>query len=156
MEPLTKRQAQQHDGESGHSPIAAQAPGQHGQQEHRVVVLGVMYPSVSSRRLSDATTGSLHFPSGVTFGRQSSDVVFYDPISSKGSSELTRRRLGGQSGIAPQSPKRRNTPTDSQASRAEAIEAVVRELARLSLRKHDHERRAALSQGPVDWIDGGH
>jgi hypothetical protein len=105
-----------------------------------VVVLGVMYPNVFSRQpsnpaIEDATC-LLH---DLTFVRQHTAVIFYDPFSPDGGEELTQYRPSGGNGRDRQEHRCGKASKDRQGIRREAIQAVVSDLARLSERNQDHE-----------------
>lgn len=77
----------------------------------------------------------LHPGSGGAGARRSTDLIFYDPISSMNSAEQTRGHVGGTTTMTHLS-KQQQTHT----VRSKAIEGVVRELARLSAMKHGHDK----------------
>lgn len=67
--------------------------------------------------------------------RQNSHVVFFDPFSANGSDDLTGKiPPEGADKLASQKRKRQDAPIGSNATRTEALKAVVRDLARLSAR----------------------
>jgi hypothetical protein len=129
MRALDPGQARQDFGRSLHSPIF----------DYKVVVLGVMYPNVFSRQPSNATEGATCLLHDLTFVRQHTAVIFYDPFSRDRSEELTQYRPSGGNGRDQQELRCRKAAKGRQGTRREAIEAVVSELARLSARNQDHE-----------------
>jgi hypothetical protein len=130
MRALDPGQARQDSGRSLHSPIF----------DYKVVVLGVMYPDVFSRQPSNAAieeaTCLLH---DLTFVRQHTAVIFYDPFSPDRSEKLTQYRPSGGNGRDQQELRCRKAAKGRQGTRREAIQAVVSELARLSARNQNHE-----------------
>lgn len=146
MRPLTK-QGRQHAGEDGGSSMPTRGPAQRCPQESSVVVLGVMYPSTVPQHCKGVPDDLPHLPPDVATGWQSTDVTFYDPISSIGSDELTRERLPRATRTV-QEPKHRKAPKGRQVARTEAIDAIVRELARLSLKNHGHEQWTRTTEEP--------
>jgi hypothetical protein len=132
MRPLNPMQARQDSGRSLHSPIF----------DYKVVVLGVMYPDVFSRQPSNAATEeATHLLHDLTLFRQNTAVIFYDPFSPDGSEELRQHRPSGGNGRDQQELRRRKAAKGRQGTRREAIQAVVSELARLSARNQDHQKR---------------
>lgn len=107
-----------------------------------MVVLGVMYPNVFSRQQpsDDASDEATYLLRDLTFLRQHSAVIFYDPFSPDGTKELTKFRPPGGNGRDRRELRFRNTDKGKQSTRREAIQAVVSELARLSARNQDHEK----------------
>jgi uncharacterized membrane protein len=78
-------------------PLTDPSPGspQHFESGSVVVVLGVMYPSVVSQLVEANTNLDLaRLPPGLLTGRQSMDVVFYDPLTA------SRKRRGSFSWAA--------------------------------------------------------
>jgi hypothetical protein len=105
-----------------------------------VVVLGVMYPDVFSRQPSNAAAEeATHLLHDLTFVRQNTAVIFYDPFSPDGSEELRQHRPSGGTGRDQQELRRRRAVKGSQGTRREAIQAVVSDLECLSARKQYHE-----------------
>ena len=124
LEPLSERR--QRNDKYKHFPVANPGSPQHLQPESVVVVLGVMYPSFLPQFVGASTCLDLLSltPSLVT-GRQSADVVFYDPLSSSGNDKEV-----------PLAPKHgRNFKGDGRVKRTEAQKAVARDLALLSVGK---------------------
>lgn len=132
MRSLTQRKARKYSAESGHSPTPVLTTAQNGQQEYAVVVLGVMYPKVRSREPAN-TAGDdvLHLPPHITRACQSPAVVFYDPFAASGENGLMPHRLVPSNNSVPRENKYQNGHKGSPRVRAEAIEAVARDLARL-------------------------
>jgi hypothetical protein len=129
MRPLNPVQARQDTGRSLHSPIS----------DYKVVVLGVMYPDVFSRQPSKAAAEeATHLLHDLTFVRQNTAVIFYDPFSPDGE-ELRQHRPSGGTGRDQQELRRRRAVKGSQGTRREAIQAVVSDLECLSARKQYHE-----------------
>lgn len=124
MKLLTQRR--QYAGGDKRSPLPGPEPAQHCQPESVVVVLGVMYPSVLPKPVEASTHLDLVLPPpGLTTGRQSVDVVFYDPLSSSWNGDEV-----------PLVPKyRRNSRGDGYLNRNQAQKAVAHDLALLSLGK---------------------
>jgi hypothetical protein len=132
MRPLNPMQARQDSGRSLHSLIF----------DYKVVVLGVMYPDVFSRQPSNAAIEeATHLLHDLTLFRQNTAVIFYDPFSPDGSEELRQHRPSGGNGRDQQELRRRKAAKGRQGTRREAIQAVVSELARLSARNQDHQKR---------------
>lgn len=129
MKPLTRQRGQHANKDSG-SPLPTPESTQHFRQEKCVVVLGVMYPSAVPPPPKVAPNDSPRLSPLVATDWQSTNVLFYDPISSVGSDRLTRARLP-EAANAAEDRERRRILKRRQGARAEAIEAVVRELARL-------------------------
>lgn len=101
--------------------------------EYGVVVLGVLHPSIVPPPC-ESSGNPPQLPLSVVTGKRSTDVLFYDPISSQESVELNR-----QPGPSPISATLRKheggkTSRDSQEARRKAIAAVVHELDRLSMK----------------------
>jgi hypothetical protein len=120
---MNPRQAWQDSGRSLHSPVS----------DYKVVVLGVMYPDIFSRQPSNAATEeATHLLHDLTFVRQNTAVIFYDPFSPDGSKGLTQHRRSGGNGRDQQELRSRKATKGRQGTRREAIQAVVSELARLS------------------------
>lgn len=121
-------ESQQYCGGDKCSPIPRPGQAEQLQGESVVVVLGVMYPGVLPQRAVASTHLDLVLlPSCLTTGRQSMDVVFYDPLSST--------RNGDEALLVP---KYRKKPEGSGLlNRAEAHKAVTHDLALLSLRKRE-------------------
>lgn len=123
MGELNPGHPRQDPGQIPHSPIV----------DYAVVVLGVMYPNVFPRHPSTATiedaTYLLH---DLSFGRQHAAMIFYDPFSPDGSTEPIQYRPSAGNGTHQQEHECINAPKDRQGNRREAIQAVVRDLARLS------------------------
>ena len=123
MKPITERR----QCADRHNTLPLPTPGspRHFQSESALVVLGVMYPSALPQLVeADAHLDRIGRPPGLV-GRQSVDVVFYDPLSSK--------RKGEE---VPQAAKYgRNTKCDGNVNRTEAQKAVARDLASLSIGK---------------------
>lgn len=91
-----------------------------------MVVLGVMYPSVLPQLVEDGTHRDLALSRpGVGTGRQSVDVLFYDPLTSMGN--------GDEVPLAPKYRKKHKGA--GYVDRTDAQKAVARDLALLSLRK---------------------
>lgn len=109
-------QARQDSGRSLRSPIF----------DYKVVVLGVMYPTVFSRQPSNPAIEDLL--RDLAFVGQHTAVIFYDPFSPDGSEELTGGNGRDQQEHRCQAAKGRS------GIRREAIQAVVSDLARLSAR----------------------
>jgi hypothetical protein len=124
MKPLTQRW--QYAGENKRSPFPSPGRARNFQPESVVVVLGVMYPSVLPQLVDASTQLDLPLPRpGFDTGRQSEDIFFYDPLSSKGNGDE-----------APLAPKYRKKHIGAgYVNRAEAQKALARDLALLSLRK---------------------
>jgi hypothetical protein len=130
MRPLNPGEARQDSGRSLHSLI----------YDYKVVVLGVMYPDVSSCVPSNAAIEEgTHLLHDLTSVRQNTAVIFYDPFSPDGSKGLIQHRPSGRNGRDQQELRRRKAATGGQGTRREAIQAVVSDLARLSARTQDHE-----------------
>lgn len=124
MKPLTK--GRQCADEDKRSPLPSIGSPQHFQPESVVVVLGVMYPSVFPQLVESNTHPDLvPLPPGLIAGRQSMDVVFYDPLSSSRNGDEVPRAAR----------YRRNFKGDGHVNRTEAQKAVARDLALLSLGK---------------------
>lgn len=138
MKTLTKKAPQ--SGNRG-ALNSTHALTQHGQPEHRVVVLGVMYPSGADQQ---PHKGGRHssplLPSEALGNREGMRVIFYDPLSpSEAEGSRSRASIPSMAGI-PKPPMRR-PPSDSRpADRVKELEAVVRDLALLSLRKSREDR----------------
>lgn len=116
MKPLT--QGQQHASLDKRPLPCTRAP-QHLPSESVVVVLAVMYPSVLPRLVAASTHPDLALPSlGLDTGRQSGDVIFYDPLSSQ--------RNGDEASLA--SKDRKIHKGSVYENRAEAQKAVARDL----------------------------
>jgi len=64
--------------------------------------------------------------------QQSSAVIFHDPLSSTDSGDLTRQSVPGATKTVTRERKQRNAPKGKPRTRAEAIEAVIQELRRIS------------------------
>lgn len=128
-------QRRQKTGGDHSSPIPTHGPAQQCPQEYGLVVLGVMYPSVVPQP-SQGIPGDLpHLLPDVATGWQCTDVIFYDPISSVGSGDPIRTGSLGAISEVPLSPKHEKKGKGSRhESRMNAMEAVARELAMLSLR----------------------
>ncbi len=139
MSPLARRQVRQHSGANGSSPNASPEPAPHRPQELSVVVLGVMYPSAVPQPCKVTPDDLQHLPLDLATGRRSTDIIFYDPISSKGCGEMARERPPISPRTVGREAKRRKTPKGGQVNRTEAIEAVVLELAQLSVRHQGSE-----------------
>jgi hypothetical protein len=123
VKPLTKRR--ESADEDKRSPFPSPRSPQHFQPQSVVVVLGVMYPSLLPQpREASAERDPVSLLPGVVAGRQSVDVVFYDPLSSGGCEELPQ---GAEC--------RRNSTVDGHVDREEARKALARDLALLSLGK---------------------
>jgi len=106
VKPLTGRQ--QSADEDTRGPLASPGAQQHFQSDGVVVVLGVMYPTVLPRPdEADTHPDQIPLPPGVDSGRQSVDVVFYDPLSSSRTGDKVRQ--------APRYP--RNSKGDAYISR---------------------------------------
>jgi hypothetical protein len=120
LEPLTKRR--QRADEYKHSARTNPGSPQHFQPGSVVVVLGVMYPSVLPQLVEANTCLDLvPLAHGLVTGRQSVDVVFYDPLSSCcNGKEVPRAPEHG-----------RNIKSDGHVKRTEAQKAVARDLALL-------------------------
>jgi hypothetical protein len=133
MSPQDPGQARQNSGRSLHSRV----------YDYKVVVLGVMYPDVFSRQPTNASPieEAMYLLDDLTFVRQNTAVIFYDPFSPDGSKGLTQHRPSGGNGRDQQELRRRKAAKGRQETRREAIQAVVSELARLSARNQDHEKR---------------
>lgn len=130
MRALNPGQARQDSVRSLHSPIF----------DYKVVVLGVMYPNVFSRQPSNpAIEEATYLLHDLTFVRQHTAVIFYDPFSPDGSDELKQYRPSGGNGRDEEEHRCRKAPKGGQGIRREAIQAVVSDLARLSARTQDHE-----------------
>lgn len=126
MKPPTE--SRQYAGGDKRSPLPRPGPAQHFQPESVVVVLGVMYPSVLPPLVAASTHLDLVLlPPGLTTGRQSMDVVFYDPLSPS--------RNGDEVPLVPK--YRRKPKGDGYVNRTEAQKAVARDLALLSLGKRE-------------------
>ncbi len=117
--------------EDKRSPLPSIGSTQHFQSESVVVVLGVMYPSVFPHLVESNThPDRVPLPPGLTVGRQSVDVVFYDPLSSiRNGEEVPRAARYGW-----------NSKGDGHVSRTEAQKAVARDLALLLLGKRGSHR----------------
>lgn len=130
MAPLTKSRRQPAD---GHYRRAAPDLEQPRRQESKVVVPGVMYPSATPH-LAHVTGHELQqLPPSAASEAQSAAVIFYDPMTSKGSHDLTQPRPSAADRPAAQESKHQSPYKNKPRTRAEAIEAVALELARLSL-----------------------
>lgn len=128
MKPLIKRQVRRRPRESNESPAATPRKSSPDLQQSRVVVLCVMYPyAFSPQPPKPAANPTVRLPPGVASSRPSSEVIFYDPISS------ASRVADHNSGRPKKSKNRQNT-------REEAIEDVVRELELLLQRNQDHAK----------------
>jgi hypothetical protein len=93
---------------------------QHFQSGSVVVVLGVMYPSVVSQLVEANTHLDLaRLPPGLLTGRQSMDVVFYDPLSA------SRKRRGSFPWAGKYA---RNSKGVGHANRMQEQEDVARDL----------------------------
>jgi hypothetical protein len=96
--------------------------------ESVMVVLGVLYPSVLPQHVAASTHLDLVLlPPALTVGRQSMDVVFYDPLSSSWN--------GDEVPLAAK--YRRKSKGDGYANRTQAQNAVARDLALLRLGKRE-------------------
>lgn len=100
-----------------------------------VVVLAVMYPNLPTSRGTKDGVPSL--PSGVAGGQKTTNVIFYDPFSSiRNGGDPTQRGSFRAISRAPTQPTRRKKKQCSEhASRANALEAVARDLAVLSSKR---------------------
>lgn len=135
MRPLAKRQIREHFGANRNSPTTIPDPAQNSPVENAVSeLLGVMYTAGISQPREIVRHGQVNPHPGLANGRRSTDAIFYDPISPKGNDERHRERLPRTIQAATREPKRRQTSTGRQVTRAQAIEAVIRELAELSTR----------------------
>lgn len=95
------------------------------------VVLDAMDPSAVQKAFEVAIAGSPCLPPHVATGRRSTDAIFYDPITSVDDGEPTRQ---GNSRATSGHP----VPTGHQrkhGGRGDAMAAVARDLATLSMRK---------------------
>jgi hypothetical protein len=144
MDPLTKQRRQLAGQDRNH--ISTLEPAQHRRQESRVVVLGVMYPSAIPHP-STVTRGKLPpLPTDVGAGR-SSDVIFYDPISSRERDERPREPMPGVTRTATAKPQHGYAAKGRDVTRSESIAAVACELERLLARNHRQEKWAAAAEG---------
>lgn len=101
-----------------------------------------MYPYAFSRQPSDAfSEEATHLLHDLTFVKQNPAVIFYDPFSPDESKGLIQHRLSRGNGRDQQELSRRKATKGRQGTRREAIQAVVSELARLSARNQDDEKR---------------
>lgn len=118
MKSLTERR--QCADEDKRSPLPNPGSPQHFQSESVVVVLGVMYPSALPQLVKANTHLDLiPLPPDSVTGRQSVDVVFYDPLSSSKNGEEV-----------PQTAKyERSSKGDGHVHRTEAQKTVARDLA---------------------------
>lgn len=91
-----------------------------------VVVLGVIYPSVVRQPRYHDPLAEPALPAGATEMRRSTDIIFYDPLSSSASLESLRAKRTAI-GEPSQTSARR-----TDIGRQEAINAVVADLARLA------------------------
>lgn len=126
---------------SSHSNIK---PMMRYQLDYRVVVLGVMYPSVVRQPRYYAPSTDPALPVEVADGRRSSDIIFYDPISNRDSSESIRGNHPAVGG--PRMSERRRTRKGRQEARREAINAVVADLVQLA-EKNYHHRKSCSGAG---------
>lgn len=142
MRPLAKRHIRKDFGTNGNSPTAIPEPAQNGPEENAVPeLLGVMYTSQNTQPPREVDRhGREHLLLGVDDGRRSTDVIFHDPVSSRGGDEPSQERLPRTTRAVTWKPKRRRTRVSRQITRAQAIEVVIRELADLSTRMQGHER----------------
>jgi hypothetical protein len=62
------------------------------------------------------------------------EVIFHDPLSSNGKDQATQERHQRKPNTLPRKPKYPKKPGNRPSTRAEAIEAVSRDLAILALR----------------------
>jgi hypothetical protein len=99
----------------------------------RVVVLGVLHPGVGSSPC-ESSDASPQLPLSVVTGKRSTDVVFYDPISSGAGDDPNRQHRANATRETPRKHKSGETSRDSQEARRKAIAAVARELDRLSIK----------------------
>lgn len=130
MAPLTKQGRQHAD---GNYPTPEPELEQPRRQKGRAVVLDVMYPSAAPQ-LSKGTGYELpRLPPGTAAERQTAAVLFYDPMSSTERHDPTRQRPSAANGTVSQKPRPQSPCKEKSRTRAEAIEAVAHELARLSL-----------------------
>ena len=103
-------------------------PAKACQSESVVVVLGVLYPNVIPQPVAAGTHLDLVLlPPGLTAGRQSMDVVFYDPLSSSWN--------GDEVPLAAK--YRRKSKGDGYLNRTQAQNAVARDLTMLRLGKRE-------------------
>jgi hypothetical protein len=124
VRPLIGRQ-QCADEDAGTS-LASPGPPQHFQSDSVVVVLGVMYPTVLPRPVeADTHPDQVPLPPRLDSRRRSTDLVFYDPLSSK--------RTGDEVRQTPKYPG--NSKGVSYVNRIKAQKAVAQDLALLSSEK---------------------
>ena len=97
-------------------------------QEYSVVILGVMYPSFAQQRHHGVEHDESGLPPEILINRRSTDLIFYDPIHTSESRNLQPEPRS----VPERKEKRAGT---RHPSRRASIEAVVRDLAVLFLRK---------------------
>lgn len=117
MKPLPQRR--QHAGEDQGSPSPSPKA-----RESVVVVLGVMYPGVLPQPADASTSPDLALPPSLDGGRQSVQIIFYDPLSSE---------RNGDDALVPK--YREKYKCAGCAKRAEIQKAVALDLAMLSSRR---------------------
>jgi len=129
MNPLTK-QGRQHE---VRNTVPSSLPSQSGAAHPDIVVLGVMCPDPpASNGIAD---GPPPLPSGGANDPKSTDILFYDPISSiKSGDPIQRGNLRVISRVPSPPTQRRKLQGDKHANRANAVEAVARDLALLALK----------------------
>jgi hypothetical protein len=130
-------------GENESSPPSSPRQAGRFQPESVVVILGVMYPHV----LPPPDEGSqldLPLPHlGGNTGRQSGDVIFYDPLS-----------INSHGSDAPLAPKHiKKYPAAGYVNRAEARKAVARDLALLSQQKRGQSQLQSCSDTTETFSD---
>jgi hypothetical protein len=106
------------------SPI----PGSNGSflRGSSVVVVGIVYPQILPQAPKD--------PHDAADGGWSRNLIFYDPIPFIGSENVFLERLQSAD-KKPQEQESRKSLKRADVARAEAMEAVVRDLARLTAKK---------------------
>lgn len=99
-------------------------------QDYSVVLLGVMYPSSVQQRHHVIEHDEPTLPPEILMNRRSTDLIFYDPIQNN------EKRLLEPIAALGSLPERKEKPVRIRhAGRRASIEAVVRDLTVLFLRK---------------------
>lgn len=126
LAPLAKQGRRHADRNDPNRARGLEQPLRH---DSRVVVLGIMYPNPTSQPVKVRGDDLPELPDDAVSEGQTAAVIFYDPMSAKGSHDLPRYRASTEN--MAQNPTQ--SPSNEKArTRADAIAAVARELARLS------------------------
>lgn len=135
MKPLTKqRQPNISVGHGSSSPtLKLSLPFPEGNSLH---VIGVMFPIAVRQAHEHSPNNWPSLPPDVTSGRKSTDVIFYDPLSSQGSGNPNKRfDLQATSEVFRSSKTRNGLKRGKEVTRTQALEAVARDLAMLAVQK---------------------